>query len=105
MAILPGVALSELWRMMALFEGTLRLISSMVFIAALLGLAALMASSIRERKKETYLLRIIGAPPGFLFILFQIEALLISVISILFASTLLYASLTIAQKNGQEPYL
>ncbi len=98
MAILPGVALSELWRMMAVFEGTLRLISSMVFVAALLGLAAVMAASIRERRKESHLLRIIGAPPSFLFILFQIEALLISVISILLASTLLYASLTVTQK-------
>jgi len=98
MAILPGVALSELWRMMALFESTLRLISSLVFVSALLGLAAVMASCIRERKKETYLLRIIGAPPGFLFILFQIEAILISVVSILLAGALLYASLSIAQK-------
>jgi len=98
MAILPGVALSELWRIMALFEGTLRLISSMVFIAALLGLVAVMAASIRERKKESYLLRVIGAPPGFLFILFQIEALLISVISMLLATALLYASLIITQK-------
>jgi len=99
MAILPGVALSELWRMMSIFESTLRLISSMVFVAALLGLAAVMTSSIRERKKETQLLRIIGAPPGFLFILFQIEALLISVISIVAGVALLYLSLAIAQKQ------
>jgi len=103
MAILPGVALSELWRMMSIFEGTLRLISSMVFIAALLGLAAVMASSIRERKNETELLRLIGAPSGFLFILFQIEALLISVASIVIAATLLYTSLIIGKKmiSGQ----
>jgi len=99
MAILPGVALSELWRMMSMLESTLRLISAMIFIAALLGLAAIMASSIRERKNETYLLRIIGARPRFLFILFQIEALLISVTSILAGSTLLYISLAIAQKQ------
>ena len=99
MAILPGVALSELWRMMSMLESTLRLISAMVFIAALLGLAAMMASSIRERKKETHLLRIIGASPGFLFILFQIEALLVSLISIFAGSALLYASLAIAQKQ------
>jgi len=98
MAILPGVALSELWRMMAMFEGTLRLISSMVFIAAVLGLAAVMASSIKERRNEIYLLRIIGAPPRFLFILFQIEALLISITSIIMGSALLYISLAIAQK-------
>jgi len=99
MAILPGVALSELWRMMAMLESTLRLISSMVFVAAVLGLAAVMASSIRERKNEIYLLRIVGAPPSFLFLLFQIEALLISVTSILTGTTLLYLSLVIAQKQ------
>ena len=99
MAILPGVALSELWRMMSVLEGTLRLISSMVFVAALLGLAAVMASSIRERKNEIQLLRIVGAPPRFLFILFQIEALLISLSSIIIGSALLYLSLVIAQKQ------
>jgi putative ABC transport system permease protein len=99
MAILPGVALSELWRMMSILESTLRLVSSMIFVAALLGLAAVMAASIRERKNEIHLLRIVGAPPGFLFILFQIEALLISVISILAGSALLYLSLVIAQKQ------
>ncbi|MFT5608662.1 MAG: putative ABC transport system permease protein [Gammaproteobacteria bacterium] len=99
MAILPGVALSELWRMMSMLESTLRLISSMIFIAALLGLAAVMASSIRERKNEIHLLRIVGAPPRFLFILFQIEALIISVTSILAGSALLYLSLAIAQKQ------
>ena len=99
MAILPGVALSELWRMMSALESTLRLISSMVFVAALLGLAAMMASSIRERKNETYLLRIIGAPPSFLFVLFQIEALLVSLTSIIAGSTLLFLSLAITQKT------
>lgn len=98
MAILPGVALSELWRMMAVFENTLRLITSMVFIAAVLGLAAMMAASIKERKEEIRLLRIIGAPSGFLFILFQIEALVISVMSALTAIALLFFSLAIAQK-------
>jgi putative ABC transport system permease protein len=85
--------------MMSMLENTLRLISSMIFVAALLGLAAVMASSIRERKNEINLLRIVGAPPTFLFILFQIEALLISVTSILAGSALLYLFLTIAQKQ------
>ena len=99
MAILPGVALSELWRMLAFLEDTLRLISSMVFVAALLGLAAMMASTIRERKHEIHLLRILGASPSFLFILFQVEALLISVTSLLAGSSLLALSLVATQKQ------
>jgi putative ABC transport system permease protein len=98
MAILPGVALSELWRMMSMLESTLRLISALVFAAALLGLAAIMAASIRERKNEIHLLRIIGASPRFLFVLFEMEAILISVVSILSGSALLYLSLFVAQE-------
>ncbi len=98
MAILPGVALSELWRMMSILEGTLGLISWLVFVAALLGLAAMLAASIRERRKETLLLRLIGARPRFLFVLFQLEALLISSVSILGGAGLLYACLIFAQK-------
>ncbi|MEO0368659.1 MAG: ABC transporter permease [Pseudomonadota bacterium] len=97
-AILPGVALSELWSTMAMLEGTLQLVSSLVFVAALLGMAAMMAATIRERRLETTLLRIIGAPAGFLFILFQLEAILISVISILGGAALLSLTLVVAQK-------
>ena len=88
-AILPGVALSELWQMMGIIEDILRLISILILIAALSGLSAMLLASIRERDHEIQLLRVIGAPPGFLFLLIELEAVLISVISILLAATLL----------------
>jgi|TARA_B110000977_G_scaffold142114_1_gene180296 putative ABC transport system permease protein len=81
MAILPGVALSELWQMMSLLENILLLVSTLVFIAACLGVCAMLLSSIRERNGEIQLLRVIGAPPYFLFFLIQLEALLITVLS------------------------
>ena len=92
-AILPGVALAELWQMMALMENTLRLVSGLVFIAALLGLSAMMLASIREREHEIHLLRVIGASPGFIFLLIELEALLISVVSILIGAGGLYLGL------------
>jgi len=81
MAILPGVALSELWQMMSMIENILRLISALVFIAALLGLSALLLVSIRERQQEINLLRSIGASPTFIFILIELEALLITLVA------------------------
>ena len=92
-AILPGVALSELWQMMAILENTLRLISGLILVAALLGLTAMMLASIRERRQEIYLLRVIGAPPIFLFLLIELEALLVSSISIVIGALGLYLSL------------
>jgi putative ABC transport system permease protein len=95
-AILPGVALSELWQMMGVLENTLRLISGLILIAALLGLSAMMLASIREREDEIHLLRVIGAPPVFLFLLIEMEALLISFLSILLAISGLYLSLLLS---------
>ena len=94
-AILPGVALSELWQMMKVIENTLRLVSVLILIAALLGLSAMMLASIRERRYEIYLLRVIGAPPIFLFLLIELEALLISMISIAIGTLALLTSLLV----------
>lgn len=93
LAILPGVALSELWQMMGLLENTLMLISVLVLLAALLGLSAMLLASIRERNHEIQLLRTIGAPPLFLFMLVELEALMISLISVVLGTLALYLSL------------
>jgi len=84
MAILPGVALSELWQMMRMLESTLRLISVLVLVAALLGLSAMLLASIRERTREVQLLRAVGASPFYLFWLIELEAMLITFLSCVF---------------------
>ncbi|MDG2501451.1 MAG: ABC transporter permease [Porticoccaceae bacterium] len=96
-AILPGVALSELWQMMGLLENTLRLISGLILISALLGLSAMMLASIKEREQEIHLLRVIGAPPFYLFLLIELEALLISFISMFAGTATLYLCLLATQ--------
>jgi len=83
--------------MMGLLENTLRLISGLILIAALLGLSAMMLASIKEREHEIHLLRVIGAPAFFLFLLIELEALLMSFMSILIAITGLYVSLLMSR--------
>lgn len=95
-AILPGVALSELWQMMGLLEQTLRLISGLILISGLLGLSAMMLASIRERQHEIHLLRVIGAPPIFLFLLIELEAVMICLLSFLVGIISLYGGLWFA---------
>ena len=96
-AILPGVALSELWRMSGVLENALILVSALVFIAACLGVSSMLLASIRERRYEIQLLRIIGAPPYFLFLLIELEAFLITLLSCVFGSGLLVACLALLQ--------
>lgn len=95
-AILPGVALSELWQMIGILENTLRLISVLILIAALLGLSAMMLASIREREHEIHLLRVIGAPSTYLFLLIEMEAILISLLSLIIAISGLYFGLLLS---------
>ena len=86
-AILPGVALTQLWQITRGLESTLRLISAMVLVASLLGLGAVLLATVRERKTELRILRTLGAGPGLIFTLVQLEALGITVLSILIAFT------------------
>lgn len=96
LAILPGVALSELWQMMGMLENTLLLVSVLVFIAACLGVSAMLLASMRERRREIQLLRVIGAPPGFIFLLIELEALLITVSGVLLGGGVLVGCLMLA---------
>lgn len=95
-AILPGVTLTQLWQVMAVMENTLRLISALVLLASLLGLAAMLLASIRERQHEIAVMRTIGASPWFLLLLIEVEALLIALGGFLLAVLLLGLSSSVA---------
>ena len=103
-AVLPGVALSQLWKMLGVVENTLRLIAVAVFIAALLGLAAMLLISIRERQREIAILRALGAPPLFVFLLIQAEALLIASAAAVMALATLWAVLNGLQSTLASDY-
>ena len=93
MAILPGVALSELWQMMSMLENVLRLISALVLLAAVLGMGAVLLASIRERRQEIHLLRMMGASPFYLFCLVEMEAMILCLLGMLLGGASLYAAL------------
>lgn len=84
-AILPGVALTQLWSTLAIMEKTLRAISALVLLAALCGMAAMLLASLRERRKEILLLRTIGASPLFIGGLLQLEVLVMTATAVLLA--------------------
>jgi putative ABC transport system permease protein len=78
LAILPGMALAELWQIMGNVEALLLLLSSFIVVSALIGLATMLLATMRERYQEIAVLRTIGASPAALLILVQLEALLIA---------------------------
>jgi putative ABC transport system permease protein len=104
LAILPGIALTELWQMMKVMENTLRLISILVLFSSLLGLSTMLLASIRERQREIAIMRAIGASPFFVFLTIQTEALLISLTGIMAAIFALVIGIFFAQPFLADNY-
>lgn len=100
MAILPGMALAELWQVMGNIEALLLGLSGLIVICALIGLATMLLATMRERYQEIAILRTIGAEPFTLLLLVQIEAMLLTIIS-----AVLSIGLVGALMNGLKPWL
>ncbi len=73
MAVLPGVALSELWELMAVAERALLAISALVVVVSFAGLVAVVLAGLGERRRELAILRANGARPRDLFTLLALE--------------------------------
>ena len=59
-AIIPAV-LTKLWQIVSVTENIMLSISAMVIVSALIGLIAILYSTLNNRRKEMALLRIVGA--------------------------------------------
>ena len=97
LAILPGVALQELWDLMSTAEAALGLISVFVVVVSLLVMLTMLFSSLNERRREMAILRSVGARLSHIFILLVVEAGLIVLSGILVGLLMLYAALHFAQ--------
>ncbi|MDX3774346.1 ABC transporter permease [Chromatiaceae bacterium AAb-1] len=104
-AILPGVALAELWQMLGMVENLLLVITLLVLLAALVGMITTLLASMKERQREIAILRAVGAHPWYLFVLIELEVLLLTLWSLAFSAVLLVVALwgvqdTLASKYG-----
>jgi len=63
MAVLPGVALDELWDAVGGAERALLLMSALVGLVSLAGLVAVVVTALEQRRRELAVLRSVGAGP------------------------------------------
>jgi len=97
LAVLPGVALQELWQIVGIAETALIGVSGMVVITALIGMMATIFSSLNERRREMAIFRAMGARPLVILGLLILEACLMAAIGAALGLVFLYMGLTIAQ--------
>jgi putative ABC transport system permease protein len=100
-AIMPAVALSQLWRLVGSVESVLRVISALVLFSALLGMSTMLLASLRERRAELAVLRTIGASPVFIFALLEVEALLLCTIGLV-AGMAMLGALSLAASDALQ---
>lgn len=95
LAVMPGVALDELWQTIGLVERTLFAVSVLVIIVGLAGLVATMLASLNERRRELAILRALGAGPGDIFLMLAAEGLLVTTLGAVLGAVMLAIASTI----------
>lgn len=82
MAVLPGVALDELWEAVALGERGLQLTGALVSLVSLGGLVAVILAGLNERRRELAILRAVGAGPRHVLALLAAEGMLVTLLGV-----------------------
>ncbi|MFY0624351.1 MAG: ABC transporter permease [Pelagimonas sp.] len=97
LAILPGIALQELWSIVGLAETALLAVSAAVVVTALIGMMATIFSGLNERRREMAIFRAMGARPRVILGLLVFEAVIMAMIGAALGLVFLYLGLAVAQ--------
>ncbi|WP_109312723.1 ABC transporter permease [Ruegeria sp. AU67] len=76
-AVLPNVALLQLWSITSTAETALRLMAGAVAVAGMIGMVVMLSASLDNRRREFAILRSVGATPAGVFSLILLEAVLL----------------------------
>ncbi|PKM32081.1 MAG: peptide ABC transporter permease [Gammaproteobacteria bacterium HGW-Gammaproteobacteria-12] len=104
LAILPGVALQELWSLMGTAEQALFVVSLFVVLTGLIGMLTAILTSLNERRREMAILRSVGARPWHIASLLVLEAFTLALAGVAFGVALLYLGIAGSQGFVQANY-
>ena len=100
MAVIPGLALHQLWKTLSYIENILYLISLCVSAVGLISVIVSLYTSLNERRREIAIFRALGAGAGKVVSLLLVESSLIVLVGTLIGTALLYLCLFMVR-----PYL
>ncbi|MDO6564325.1 ABC transporter permease [Amphritea sp. 1_MG-2023] len=103
-AVLPGVALQELWGMIGIAEKALLLISVFVVVSGLFSMLTVLLTGLNERRRELAILRSVGARPVQIMLLLVLETALLTLLGIILGMVLLYSGLMLGLPWLEEAY-
>ncbi len=90
LAVLPGVALAELWNLISVAEKALLIVSICVVVAGMVNLMSVLLAGLNERRREMAVLRSAGARPAYVFLLLCLESVFLTIGGIILGILLHY---------------
>ena len=97
MAVIPGLALNEMWRGITYAEDGLRVVTICVVIVGLLGMLVSLYTSLNERRREMAILRALGAGPQKIVSLLVLESFVLSLLGAALGVAIVYGALFVGQ--------
>ena len=97
LAVLPGLALGELWQLIGVAEKALLIIAVFVLLNSFVGLLTVILTSLNERRREIAILRSLGCRPSQIFILLASESFLFAIVGCLLGVLLFLAAILLSQ--------
>ncbi|MDR1368202.1 MAG: ABC transporter permease [Candidatus Accumulibacter sp.] len=104
MGVMPGVAMDQIWSMVNTGENALMLVSALVTVAGLAGLAAAILAGLGERRRELAILRSTGARPLDILLLMAFEGSMLVVAGIVCGLLALYGLMASVSPFLAESY-
>lgn len=103
-AVLPGVALDQLWQVVGIAERAMLAVTAMIVVVGLAGLVAVLLASLNERRRELAILRSVGAGPWQVAGLVTLESTLATAAGVVLGAGCLAAAAVLAAPWLQSTY-
>jgi len=103
-AIIPGVALGELWQNIGSAEVGLRVIAMFAVAISITGMLVALYSSLEARRREMAILRAVGAGPGTILALLVLESTMLAFLGCIIGVAIVYAGLAVAQSPIEQRF-
>lgn len=103
-AVIPGVALGELWQNIGSAEVGLRVVATFAVLIGLTGMLVALYSSLEARRREMAIFRAIGAGPRTIVSLLVLESGLLSLLGCVLGVAMVYIGLLLGQGPIEERF-
>ena len=103
-AVMPGVALVQLWNILGAAERTLAAIAAFVVLTGLISILTAILTSLNERRREMAILRALGARPYHIFMLLIAESGLLAFAGAVLGIALTYVGLAMTAPWVEDRY-